>query len=400
MRKRRLETSIFGDPALDHEEGHGRVSEHDRVIVEDLAPARGRAESRRAQRRRRKGRRRVIVLLVALSLVAGAGAAAILVLRPFVSSMSVSNDYVGAGSGAVTVVVHSGDAGRTIAAALEKAGVVKSAAAFLAASATDPRSGSIQPGTYTLRAHMSAASSLAMLLDPANRTVPRVTIREGLWVSEIIRDLSAGTGRPLADYTLALQDPVMLGLPAAAKGSAEGYLFPSTYEFDANVSAAEQLHAMVAKSLDELDKLGVTPDTMQRVLTIASIVEAEASASADRPKVARVIENRLAILMPLQLDSTVIFIAQRRGKLVTTDTERSSQSPYNTYLVTGLPPGPIDSPGLSAMKAAVSPTPGPWMYFVAVNPQTGETRFAVDAAGHAANVKLFQKWCSAHPGKC
>jgi len=139
---------------------------------------------------------------------------------------------------------------------------------------------------------------------------------------------------------------------------------------------------------------------MQRVLTIASIVEAETSASADRPKVARVIENRLAILMPLQLDSTVIFIAQRRGKLVTTDTERSSQSPYNTYLVTGLPPGPIDSPGLSAMKAAVSPTPGPWMYFVAVNPQTGETRFAVDAAGHAANVKLFQKWCSAHPGKC
>src|SRR5665647_2594362 len=355
MRKRRLETSIFGDPALEHEEGHGRVSEHDRVIVEDLAPARGRAESRRAQRRRRKGRRRVIVLLVALSLVAGAGAAAILVLRPFVSSMSVSNDYVGAGSGAVTVVVHPGDAGRTIAAALEKAGVVKSAAAFLAASATDPRSGSIQPGTYTLRAHMSAASSLAMLLDPANRTVPRVTIREGLWVSEIIRDLSAGTGRPLADYTLALQDPVMLGVP---------------------------------------------PDKMQRVLTVASIVEAEASASADRPKVARVVENRLAILMPLQLDSTVIFIAQRRGKLVTTDTERSSQSPYNTYLVTGLPPGPIDSPGLSAMKAAVSPTPGPWMYFVAVNPQTGETRFAVDAAGHAANVKLFQKWCSAHPGKC
>src|SRR5665647_3438097 len=226
------------------------------------APARGRAESRRAQRRRRKGRRRVIVLLVALSLVAGAGAAAILVLRPFVSSMSVSNDYVGAGSGAVTVVVHPGDAGRTIAAALEKAGVVKSAAAFLAASATDPRSGSIQPGTYTLRAHMSAASSLAMLLDPANRTVPRVTIREGLWVSEIIRDLSAGTGRPLADYTLALQDPVMLGLPAAAKGSAEGYLFPSTYEFDANVSAAEQLHAMVAKSLDELDKLGVKPGKM------------------------------------------------------------------------------------------------------------------------------------------
>lgn len=399
MRKRHLETSIFGDPEHDHEETHGRSSADSSAGTGGDAPARGRAESRR-EHRRKKGRRRIIVLLVALSLVAGAGAAAIFVLRPFVPSMSVSNDYAGVGSGAVTVVVHSGDAGRTIAAALEKAGVVKSAAAFLAASASDPRSASIQPGTYTLRTHMSAASSLAMLLDPANRKVPRVTIREGLWVSEIIHDLSAGTGRPLADYTLALEDPVMLGLPAAAMGSAEGYLFPSTYEFDASVSAADQLHTMVAKTLDELDKLGVTPDKMQRVLTVASIVEAEAKASADRPKVARVIENRLAILMPLQMDSTVHFISQRRGKAGTTNAERLSKSPYNTYLVTGLPPGPIDSPGLSAIKAAVSPAPGPWLYFVAVNPETGETRFAVDAAGHAANVKLFQKWCSDHPGKC
>lgn len=399
MRKRHLETSIFGDPEHDHEQSHARGSADDRASAEGDAPLRGRAESRRAHRRK-KGRRRIIVLLVALSLVAGAGAAAILVLRPFMSGLSESNDYAGSGSGAVTVVVHPGDAGRTIAAALVKAGVVKSAAAFLAASASDPRSGSIQPGTYTLRAHMSAATSLAMLLDPANRKVPRVTIREGLWVSEIIHELSASTGRPLADYTLALQDPVMLGLPAAAKGNAEGYLFPSTYEFDSSVSAADQLHAMVAKSLDELGKLGVTPDKMQRVLTIASIVEAEASGSADRPKVARVIENRLAIQMPLQLDSTVSFVAQRRGKITTTSAERATESPYNTYLVAGLPPGPIDSPGLSAMQAAVSPTPGPWMYFVAVNPQTGETRFAVDAAAHAANVKLFQKWCSDHPGKC
>jgi len=333
-------------------------------------------------------------------LVAGALFVAIVVLWPLVSSPTASNDYVGAGSGSASVVVHDGDATRTIAATLEKAGVVKSAGAFTDAAAKDPRSLSIRPGTYTLHAKMSAASSLAMLLDPANRKVQRVTIREGLWVSEVIRDLSASTGRPLADYKLALEDPVMLGLPTAAMGSAEGYLFPSTYEFDASVTAADQLHTMVANSLDELGKLGVTPDKMQRVLTIASIVEAEAKANADRPKVARVIENRLAIQMPLQMDSTVHFISQRRGKAGTTDAERLSKSPYNTYLVAGLPPGPIDSPGLSAMKAAVSPTPGPWLYFVAVNPETGETRFAVGPDAHAANVQLFQKWCSDHPGKC
>ena len=399
MKKRQLETSIFGDPEHDDEGPHRLGAADDPARAEGEVRLRGRSENRR-EHRRRKGRRRIIVLLVTLSLVAGAGVAAILVLRPLVSSLSVSNDYAGTGSGAVTVVVHRGDPGRTIGAALEKAGVVKSANAFADASAQDPRAASIQPGTYTLHVHMSAVSALAMLLDPANRTVPRVTIREGLWVSEIIRDLSASTGRPLADYTVALEDPAMLGLPAAAKGNAEGYLFPSTYEFEPNATAAEQLHTMVAKSLEQLSKLGVTPDKMQRVLTIASIVEAEAKASADRPKVARVIENRLDKQMPLQMDSTVHFISGRRGKAGTTDAERLSKSPYNTYLVAGLPPGPIDSPGLSAMKAAVSPTPGPWMYFVAVNPETGETRFAVDAAGHAANAKLFQKWCSDHPGKC
>lgn len=339
-------------------------------------------------------------MTVALALVAGGGYAGFRGLVPLVTSLTASNDYVGTGSGTVSVVVRDGDATRTIGAALEKAGVVMSATAFGDAAAKDPRSASIRPGTYTLHAKMSGVSALAMLLDPASRTVPKVTIREGLWVSEIIRALSTATGRPLADYTMALEDPAMLDLPAAAKGNPAGYLFPSTYEFEKDVTAAVQLHTMVAKSLGELDKLGVSPEGMQRVLTVASIVEGEAKATADRPKVARVIENRLAKQMLLQMDSTIHFISQRRGKAGTTDAERRSKSPYNTYLVAGLPPGPINSPGLSAIKAAVSPAPGPWMYFVAVNPETGETRFAVDAAGHEVNAKLFRKWCSDHPGKC
>ena len=379
MRKRRLETSIFGDPVRDQPRHEQRY---------------------RAQRRRGQSRRRLIVLLMVLGLVVGASFAAIVVLWPLVTGPGTTNDFVGAGSGKVSVVVHEGDATRTIGAALEKAGVVKSAKAFTDAAAKDPRSLSIRPGTYGLRAKMSGVSALAMVLDPANRTVPRVTIREGLWTSEIVSALSAATGQPLADYQVALKDPAMLGLPAPAKGDAQGYLFPSTYEFETNATAGEQLRALVAKALEELGKLGVTPDKMQRVLTIASIVEAEASAEADRPKVARVIENRLAEPMLLQMDSTVHFISGGRGKAGTTDAERQRKSPYNTYLVAGLPPGPINSPGLSAMKAAVSPTPGPWFYFVAVNPETGETRFAVDEAGHAVNVKLFRAWCSDNPSQC
>jgi UPF0755 protein len=395
MKQRHLDAAIFGDPSSDQSPAQ------DLPDAADEAPAaRRRGESRRAQRRHIKRRRRLIVLLLTLGLVIGAALVATNVLAPMVSNLTASNDFTGEGSGAVSVVVHKGDAGRTIGATLEKAGVVKTAKAFVTAVSGNAKAGSIQPGTYALHAKMSAASALAMLLDPANRTVPQVTIREGLWTSEVIKALSATTGRPLADYEVALKDPVALGLPAEAKGIAEGYLFPSTYEFEKSSTAAEQLRAMVAKSLQELGKLGVTPDRMQRVLTVASIVEAEAAAAGDRPKVARVIENRLAKRMPLQMDSTPHFISQRRGKAGTTDAERASTSPYNTYLVAGLPPGPINSPGLSAMQAAINPAPGPWIYFVTVNPDTGETRFAVDAAGHSANEKLFLTWCSANPGKC
>jgi UPF0755 protein len=393
MKKRHLDTAIFGDPAPDPTPGQERTG------TAEVARGQHRGASRRAQRRRVQGRRRMVVMLLTLGLVAGGGFEAYSALAPLVSSLTASNDYTGNGSGTVSVTVHSGDTGRSIGATLEKAGAVKTAKAFANAAAANPRGGSIQPGDYSLRKRMSATSALAMLLDPANRTVPRVTIPEGKWTSETIRVLSAATGRPLADYQVALKDPAALGLPAAANGDTEGYLFPATYEFGKNTSAAEQLHTMVAKSLEELGNIGVDPAQMQRVLTIASLVQAEAKAAADFPKVARVIDNRLARPMSLQLDSTVSFIAGRR-EVTTTNAERASKSRYNTYLVAGLPPGPIDSPGLSAMKAALNPAPGPWLYFVAVNPVTGETRFAVDAAGHAANVRVFQKWCTDHPGKC
>jgi UPF0755 protein len=354
----------------------------------------------RKKRRRVKGTRKVMVMLTALALVVGTGAVAVSVLWPLVTSLTASNDFIGAGSGTVPISVNEGDSSRTIGAVLEKAGVVKTAGAFEEAAANDRRSGSIQPGVYALHSKMSAKSALDLLLNPASRQISKVTIREGLWTSETITALSAATGRPLAEYTAALKNPASLGLPASARGNAEGYLFPSTYSFEPHASAAAQLQTMVAKSLDELGRLGVTPDRAQRVLTIASIVEAEAQAAADRPKVARVIENRLVRGMPLQLDTTVSFVSHHRGKVGTSNAERATRSPYNTYLVKGLPPGPIDSPGSSAMQAALHPVSGSWLYFVAVNPTTGETRFAVNAAGHAANVKLFLTWCTKHPGQC
>ncbi len=363
------------------------------------APVAGGARGRRRRRQQRRGRR-LIVLLVTLALVGGAGIIAVQVLKPMVAGLTASNDWTGTGTGKVTLVVHPGDAGRTIGVALQKAGVVKTSKAFADVAAGNPQAGSIQPGTYALHTRMSAASALDMLLDPANRTVPRVTVREGLWKNEVIKALSEGTGRPLAEYQAALKNPTALGLPASARGNVEGYLFPATYEFDANAGATVQLRTMVTKALAQLRAARVAPADAQRVLTVASIVEAEAQREADRGKVARVVVNRLARKMKLQMDSTVHYGVQRRGKVGTSDAERATRSRYNTYFAAGLPPGPIGNPGGASIAAAARPTPGPWLYFVAVNPDTGETRFAADAAGHRANEKLFNTWCAAHKARC
>ncbi len=355
------------------------------------------AELRR-QRRRRRGKRG-LVLLVALLLVGGGVLGAFTVLKPWVAELTASNDYTGQGTGSVQVVVNPGDTGRAIGRSLTKAGVVKSSDAFVEAVSKDPRAASIQPGTYAMRVHMSAAAALTLMLDPSSRRSDRVLVREGLTAKEIAAVLSRASGRPLSEYTAALKDPEALGLPAEAKGRPEGWLFPDTYEFDANATAAQQLMAMVKQMHKVLTGLGVDADVAQTVLTKASIVQAEGSRPQDFGKIARVIDNRLHAGMKLQMDSTVHYVVGK-DRVTTTKQQRETPSPYNTYLVTGLPPGPIGSPGKAAIQAVLDPTPGEWMYFVAVDPTTGETKFAVTKAEHDANVAEFRQWCSDNPGKC
>ena len=393
MTEPHLEHSIFGGQHDDAHEVHEDATERPR--------SRARQRSRPA---RKRGRRRGI-LVVALVLVALAGFAAYTVLRPVLDGFLESNDYAGPGVGQVEVVVNDGDTGRAIGTTLEKADVVKSAKAFLDAASGDERSAAIQPGTYTLKKQMSAQGALAVLVDPAQRSVPRVTIREGLWKNEIFAALSKGTGVPVAAYTAAAKDTKALGLPAAAKGNVEGYLFPSTYEFPAKATAAQQLRTMVAKTISELDRAGVTEADRERTLIVASIVEGEVSGDADRGKVARVIENRLRTSGApnyglLQMDSTVHYAVQKRGRAGTSNADRQSTSPYNTYKKQGLPPAPINSPGAASIEAAATPAAGSWLFFVTVDPDTGRTKFATTQAEHDRNVQEFQAWCRDHPDRC
>lgn len=378
----RLDESIFGAATP---EPRTRAAARDHQQQQD--PERGR------------GGRRLLVLLITVGLIGGAGLLAVNFARPIIARFTATDDFPGPGSGVVTVTVESGDSGRAIGTTLAKAGVVKSSTAFVEAAAGDPRAASIQPGAYDLKLEMKASDALAMLLDPQNRTVPRVTVREGLWPSEVYAALSKATGVPVANYVAAAKDADAIGLPAGAKGKIEGFLFPSTYEFAPKATAVTQLKTMVAQAKKELDALGVEPRDYPRILTLASIAEAEARTASDRAKVVRAVLNRLKIDKPLELDSSVSFAVKRRS-ITTTDVERASKSPYNTYKVVGLPPGPIGNAGVSSLKAAVDPASGPWLYWVAVNPQTGETKFATTFADHSRNVALFQQWCQENKGQC
>ncbi|HYN67881.1 MAG TPA: endolytic transglycosylase MltG [Ornithinibacter sp.] len=368
------------------------------------------AHRRRDRHRRppRRSNRRWLVLLLAVVLVGGACYAAFSVLSPMVSglfSQSESGDFAGPGEGQVDVVVEPGQTGEDIATTLRDAGVVKSRTAYLEVAASDPkRAAAIQPGSYVLLKGMRAQDAFDALADPANRDVNRTTIREGLWTAETFAALSKSTGVPVEEYEKAAKDTKAIGLPKEAKGKVEGWLFPSSYEFSDEATATEQLKAMVAQTVKVLEGAEIPRKDWQRTLTIASIVEGEVNGDADRAKVARVIFNRLDDGPPnyglLQMDSTVHFIAQERGKAGTTNEQRASDSPYNTYKVQGLPPGPIGNPGEASIGAAANPADGDWHFFVTVDPGTGETKFAATQEEHDRNVQEFQAWCSANPGKC
>jgi uncharacterized YceG family protein len=183
-----------------------------------------------------------------------------------------------------------------------------------------------------------------------------------------------------------------LKLPNDAEGNPEGYLFPATYPLAEKTTPEALLTSMV----DMADKkFNGAPNTagaqrnamnVYQAVTVASIVQAEAATKADMGKVARVVFNRLERGMPLQMDSTINY-ALNRATLKTSADDTKLDSPYNSYQRMGLPPTPIDNPGEDAMRAAISPAPGDWLYFVTVKP--GDTRFTADYAEHQRNVAEF-----------
>jgi UPF0755 protein len=294
-------------------------------------------------------------------------------------------DFAGPGKGKVTFQVESGDSIAEMGRGLKEEGVVASVQAFINAANAEPDSSGSQVGFYEFKKEMPAADALDVLLDPENILSDTVTIPEGLRVVDIVDVLVKNTDFGRSQYERVLDDPERLGLPDYAEGNPEGYLFPSTYDFGPDATAQSILVAMVDRweqAADEADlegsaaELGYTP---HELMTVASLVEAEAARQQDRGKVARVIYNRLTgdeTNGLLQIDATVNFAADQELGAVPTTEDLEIDSPYNTYLTPGLPPGPIEAPGDAAIQAAANPSEGDWYYYVTVNLRTGETKFA------------------------
>jgi uncharacterized YceG family protein len=388
------------DLAFDDDGDHDQADQHhgydepgydDHLPDEDIPVAPYDARSGRRRRRRRIAV--LLSLLVLAGLVAGivvGGGKLLTMINP------ASRDFTGQGTGTAEVRINQGDTLSDIGQVLVDGGVIASVGPFVDAAEAEPDATGIQPGVYRLREQMSGKAAVDLLLDPASRLVTRITLREGLTVKATLAKLAETTGTPVAQFEAAA-DPAALGLPDYARGKLEGFLFPATYDFEPDTTPADMLKQMVDRAVHALDELQIAPADRLTVLTKASLVQAEASSTEDMAKVARVLENRLADGMALQLDTTVNYANGKSG-ITTTLADRKNPSPYNTYVHPGLPPGAIDNPGEEALRAALSPAVGEWRFFVVVNPDTGETRFAVTGAEHQQNVLLFQQWLREHPG--
>ena len=340
-------------------------------------------KSRKEMRRRRdRGRRHVIVAIVAvlvvLSLVVGAGAFGYVQLKHWISAResdsSDTADYPGPGSGSVSFTVQSGQGVAQIASNLVRAGIVKSSGIF--ATAVSSNNSTLYPGTYALKYRMSSADVVKILSDQS-KAKGLLQVRSGERVSDVLGQAAKLSGIPASEFTAVIDAGGTTILPAEANGKYEGWFGPGSYDVKAMKSATAIIKAIVDQRIEDLDTLGAPQGAQrERILIIASIAESEVNSDAYYGKVSRVILNRLGKNMPLGMDTTVAYGLGIQASALTDAMLSDGSNPYNTRVNKGLPPTPISNPGDEALRAAMNPPAGDWLYFVTTDMKTGETKFA------------------------
>lgn len=302
-------------------------------------------------------------------------------------------DFEGPGVGEVVVRIEAGEDGLSISQKLLDAGVIRDFDSFY--RFLIEQNAVFYPGSFMLKLQMSNASVLEVLSNPSNAMTYKVTIPEGYRAVQIFEELAKVSGIPVSEFEKAAEDLSGLGIPEQAP-TIEGYLFPATYSFDEEATAKSIIEAMVARMKKELAEFEVPESKWHEILTLASIVQREAKLEKDFFKVSRVFANRLAIDMKLETDPTITYSYSGKD-MSEVSREKQLEHGYNTYLISGLPPGPIASPGSLAIEATLNPVPGDWLFFVTINLASGETKFSRTLAEHESWVVLLRAWERENP---
>lgn len=377
--------------------------DHPREVADDTASEQSAETQRRSERRRRAKRRAqrrrnaisFAVMIIALALLVGG---AWVLVRPLLTpddGPTTVSDYPGPGHGEVQVVIEDGASGGQIAETLVDANVVATSGAFISAFNANPDSASIQPGTYALQEEMRAADVVRALLDPASRADMVITVPEGVEAADIYERIATQLQVDVDDVQEATDEVAADYLPEEADGNIEGWLQASTYNIHPDDTPRSILETMVDRTVATLDDLDVPHEQREEMLNIASIIEAEVVLPEDRGRVARVVENRLAGCSgdrTIGMDSTLAYGLGIPAGEITKAQWNDASLPYNTREVPGLPPTPINSPGRASLEAALDPPEGDWCYFITVNLDTGETRFAETIEEHNENKALYREW--------
>jgi len=352
-----------------------------------------RAEQRRAEReaRRRGGPGLRRIAFVAIGLAGLAFLAAL--FQPF----------AGSGKERVRVEIERNQGVGEIAKKLDKAGVISSPAMFQLRATLEGKRGDLKAGTYRLRKDSSYGEVLDELVSGAPVKVINIVVPEGLdrtRIAPIVRDAGISGNYLKASSDTSLIPKRRLGAQGAE--NLEGFLFPATYELRPGANAEQFVRRQVEGF--ELNFSQVNMAYARRknlsiydVVTIASMIEGEASLAKERPLVAAVVYNRLKQGIPLGIDATTRFETKNWTEPIT-KSDLASDSPYNTRINKGLPPGPIGNPGLASLKAAAKPAKVDYLYYVADPDKCGEHAFSSDAAQFDADVAKYNAARDANGG--
>ena len=331
-----------------------------------------------------KQKQPIIPLIIAIAVVLAVFAGVVFVVIPAISGAFAGSDEPAVEAGLeVQINIPEGASGDQIASILSQNHVIEDPQQYYAAVRELHADTQLKPGDYILTTGMDPLDVVRQLIAGPNVEGIDLTIQEGLTVDQTAARVEETLGIPAADFLAQAKASNYVEdypfLEGAYNDSLEGFLYPKTYTFLSEPTADEVIRVMLDQFETETADLnlgeGANGLTLQELVSLASLVERETAVADERPQVASVIYNRLDAGMPLQIDAAIVY-ARGGGSGTVTYDDLEIDSPYNIYKNTGLTPGPICSPSISSIEAAVSPADTDYLYYVLSPDNDGTHRFS------------------------